>query len=203
VSTATRQQRQTGVLPIVGDASPYIVFHPLALERVRAELPAAKLILSLRDPVVRAWSQYNYERKRGWEQLDPQAAFDAEPERLAGEEERMRSDDRYISDAHRHQAYLVRGRYADQIRHVRSLFPAEQLHITFADDLEADLQGTYDALTDFLGLPRYQLVDPQRFKVNSYEPMEPALRQRLAEYYADPNEDLFGLLGRRLDWIRP
>ena len=55
--------------PVTGDSSPYIIFHPLALERVRLHLPTAKLVLSLRDPVVRAWSQYNYEVKRGFEDL--------------------------------------------------------------------------------------------------------------------------------------
>ena len=121
---AARQQRRRRVcLPIVGDSSPYIVFHPLALERVGPSCPTPSWSSRSRDPVVRAWSQYNYERKRGCEDLDPHAAFDAEPERLAGEEERIRADERYISNVHRHNAYLVRGHYADQIRHVQLAVP--------------------------------------------------------------------------------
>ena len=129
---ARRHFESTGVRPVTGDSSPYIIFHPLALERVRLHLPTAKLVLSLRDPVVRAWSQYNYEVKRGFEDLDILAALDAEPERLRGEEERLREDPSYVSKAHRHNAYLARGLYADQVRHLRDLFPPEQVHVLVA-----------------------------------------------------------------------
>ena len=127
-ATARRHLETTGVRPVTGDSSPYIIFHPLALERVRLHLPTAKLVLSLRDPVVRAWSQYNYEVKRGFEDMDVHAAVDAEPERLRGEEERLREDPSYVSKAHRHNAYLARGHYAEQVRHLRDLFPPEQVH---------------------------------------------------------------------------
>lgn len=202
-ATARKQAERTGVPPIVGDSSPYIVFHPLALGWVRRELPEAKLVLSLRDPVVRAWSQYNYERKRGHESLDPAAAFDAEPTRLEGEEERLRADPAYVSEAHRHNAYLARGHYADQVRHALSLFPREQLHVLFAEDLFAAPQATYDALTDFLGLPRAPLTDPRAFKANTYERLPADMQARLAAYYVARNEDLFALLGRRAPWLAP
>src|SRR5262245_40022849 len=39
VATARKQANGTGALPIVGDSSPYIVFHPLSLSWVKAELP--------------------------------------------------------------------------------------------------------------------------------------------------------------------
>ena len=81
-------------------------------------------------------------------------AFDAEPGRLAGEIERMEVEPAYVSKAHRHNAYLARGHYADQLRHVYDLFPAEQVHVLVAEDLFAEPQGTYDALATFLGLPR-------------------------------------------------
>lgn len=201
-AAAHKHLKRTGVRPVTGDSSPYIVFHPLALQRVREHLPDAKLVVSLRDPVVRAWSQYNYERKRGHEDLDAHAAFDAEAERIDGEVERMMADPSYESETHRHNAYLERGRYADQLRHVASLFPAEQVHVLFAEDLFAAPQATYDQLTDFLGLPRAPLTDPRAFKANTYEALPDDVARRLADYYAEPNEDLFALLGRRADWTR-
>lgn len=200
-ATARKHHKRTGVEPVTGDSSPYIVFHPLALGRVRQELPGARLVLSLRDPVVRAWSQYNYEVKRGFEDLDAMAALDAEPARLAGEVERMVADPSYLSKAHRHNAYLARGHYAEQLRHVYDLFPPEQVHVLFAEDLFAAPQATYDGIVDFLGLPRAPLTDPRAFKANSYEPLPDDVRVRLAAYYAEPNEELFTLLGRRATWL--
>lgn len=200
-ATARRHEKRTGVRPLTGDSSPYIVFHPWALERVRRELPDAKLVLSLRDPVVRAWSQYNYEVKRGYEGLDIMAALDAEPGRLEGELERMAADPTYLSKAHRHNAYLARGNYAEQLCRVYELFPAEQVHVVVAEDLFAEPQATYDELVDFLGLPPAALTDPRAFKANRYEPLPDDVRRRLSDYYAKPNEELFELLGRRADWL--
>jgi hypothetical protein len=87
------------------------------------------------------------------------------------------------------------------VRHAQSLFPSEQLLVLFAEDLFAEPQATYDAITDFLRLPRAPLTDPRAFKANTYERLPDTLQARLAAYYADRNEDLFALLGRRAPWI--
>ena len=105
-----------------------------------------------------------------------------------------------MSKAHRHNAYLARGHYAEQVRHLRDLFPPEQVHVLVAEDMFAEPQVTYDALTDFIGLPRAPLTDPRAFKANTYEPLPDDVRARLAAYYAEPNEELFELLGRRAAW---
>ena len=204
LATARKQAERTGVLPIVGDSSPYIVFHPLSLTWVKAELPDAKLILSLRDPVVRAWSQYNYERKRGYEDLEPDAAFDAEPDRLAGEEDRLRADPSYVSKVHRHNAYLARGHYADQIRHVQSLFAPDQLHVLFAEDLFAAPQAH---VRPAHRLPRPGAGAADRpagaSRPTSTSRCPPRWKPAWPAYYAERNEDLFELLGRRAAWIAP
>ena len=201
IATARKHEARTQVRPLTGDSSPYIIYHPLALPRVKLHVPQAKLIVSLRDPVARAWSQYNYERRRGDEDLDGLAAFDAEPARLAGEEDRLRADPAYVSRAHRHHSYLARGRYAEQLERVYGLFPRDQVHVLFAEDLFAAPQATYDQLTDFLGLPRAPLTDPRAFKANRYEAMPTDVQVRLSAYYAEPNEALFAMLGRRASWL--
>ena len=85
------RQRAAGRPVVVGEASPYYCFHPLALDRIAARLPDVRMIIVLRDPVERAWSQYSYEVARGNEDLSFAEALDAEAERFAGAEERIRS----------------------------------------------------------------------------------------------------------------
>src|SRR6266508_3758960 len=108
---------------IAGEASPYYMFHPLAPQRIAAALPEVRLIAVLRDPVERAWSHYRYERHRGYEDLPFEEALRREPERLAGEAERMVAEPGYSSFAHRHLAYLARGRYAEQLERIHALIP--------------------------------------------------------------------------------
>ena len=92
-------ERAAGRPVVVGEASPYYCFHPLALDRIAARVPDVKLIIVLRDPVERAWSHYSYEVARGNEDLSFADALDAEPARTAGAADRIRrgeiGDDRH------------------------------------------------------------------------------------------------------------
>ncbi len=56
-----------GQRAITGESSPYYMFHPLARQRLAGDLPGVKLIVLLRDPVVRAYSGHSHEMARGFE----------------------------------------------------------------------------------------------------------------------------------------
>ena len=43
---------------LVGEASPYYIFHPLAAQRIKQDLPSIKIIILLRNPIVRAYSNF-------------------------------------------------------------------------------------------------------------------------------------------------
>ena len=86
---------------ITGEASPYYLFHPRAPQRVAKTLPKAKLIILLRNPVDRAYSQYQHQlRQPGVEPLSFEEAIAYEEKRLAGEEEKILRDEKYDSFNH-------------------------------------------------------------------------------------------------------
>ena len=87
------------------EASPYYLYHPCAPARAASVLPKAKLVALLRDPVSRAWSHYHHNLRLGLESLTFADAIAAEPERLAGEAERLQADPTAVSFAHRHHSY--------------------------------------------------------------------------------------------------
>src|SRR5919204_149042 len=102
-----RRRRQAGSGAVTGEASPYYLFHPRGPDRVRAAVPDARLIAMLRDPVDRAYSQYQQEYARGFEDAETfERALELEPARLAGERERMLADPEYESPALQHHADL-------------------------------------------------------------------------------------------------
>ena len=82
-------RRTRGVELVVGEGSPDYMFHPHAPGRIARTLPSAKLIVFLRNPVDRAWSHYWHQHSRGHEPLSFDEAVLREPERLAGELEKM------------------------------------------------------------------------------------------------------------------
>ncbi|HYF40703.1 MAG TPA: sulfotransferase domain-containing protein, partial [Gemmatimonadales bacterium] len=79
------------------DASPYYLAHPGVPQRAAQLLPGARLLVLLRNPVDRAYSHYQHEVRGGREPLSFEEAIAREPERLEGEEERLRADPAYYS----------------------------------------------------------------------------------------------------------
>src|SRR5207248_7427804 len=66
---------------VTGEASPSYLFHPHAPKRVAQVLPHVKLIVLLRNPVSRAYSQYHHAVELGFETLSFAEAIEAEEER--------------------------------------------------------------------------------------------------------------------------
>ena len=85
-----------------GEVTPYYLFHPLAAQRIAADLPKVKLIVLLRDPVERALSQYFHSKRLGLEPLDLEEALAAEPKRLADAEATLKRGEAHKS----HQQHI-------------------------------------------------------------------------------------------------
>lgn len=179
---------------ITGEASPYYMFHPLAPQRIATALPEARLLAVLRDPVDRAWSHWQFERRLGHENLPFEEAIAREPERLAGQAERIAAGG--DSFAHRHYSYLARGRYAEQLERLYQLFPPEQVLVCQSEALLADPDAVLARAWSFLGLAPHRIEQAHTFKAGGYRDGMPATtRARLQEYFAPWNERLYQLPG--------
>ena len=185
---------------IVGEASPGYLLHPLAPERVAHMLPTARLVVLLRNPVDRAFSHYQHEVALGREQLSFGEALAREDERMAGEVDRMVADPSYFSYAWWNYTYAARGRYAEQLERWFDAFPREQLLVLLTDDLAADTAGTYRRTLEFLGVEEHGLDSYPRIFERESEGMEPGVRARLEQDFAESNRRLAELLGRELPW---
>lgn len=184
---------------LTGEASPYYLYHPLVPQRVQGLVPNARFLAVLRNPVDRAFSQYQMVRRRGWEPLSFEEALDREQERLAAVE-RLPEDARYKEAAHRNYSYTARGRYAEQLERWFGLYPREQFLILNSERFYADTAAAMDRVLQFLGMPSAPVACSKPYNKAEYSGMTPATRQRLNEYFAPENERLFRLLGERFDW---
>ena len=185
---------------LVGEASPSYLFHPLAPERARSLVPGAKLVALLRDPVDRAYSQYQHEVALGREPLSFEDALAAEDERLVGEVERLIADPRAFSRAWWDHTYTARGRYAEQLERWLEAFPREQLLVVRTEELGERPAETYASILAFLGAEPHELPHYPRVFDRDYEPMSAETRAALAATFAEPNRRLEALLGRELGW---
>lgn len=185
---------------ITGEGSPYYIFHPEVPDRVRETLPGVKIIVLLRDPVERALSHYQLIRRREREPLSFEEAMRAEPQRLAGEAERLR-DPNYRSFAHQHQSYLSRGIYVDQLVEWKARFPWERFLVMKSEDLFADPAATLRRTLEFLGLEPIELATYEARNQATYErKLDPETLAYLEDYYRPHNRRLYELLGSDLGW---
>jgi len=193
-------RRRHGAPPLMGESSPYYLFHPQVPGRVRETLSEARIVVLLRNPVERAYSHYQLTRRRGHESLSFEDAIAAEPDRLAGEEERMERDPRYASVPHRFHSYVARGMYADQLERWLAVFPCDRVLVLASEELFAKPDETYGRTLAFLGLPGLRLDDYRQLNRGGYEDMAPATRELLAERFREPNQRLYDLLDRDFGW---
>ncbi|MGH2427392.1 MAG: sulfotransferase family protein [Candidatus Limnocylindria bacterium] len=186
---------------LTGEASPYYLHHPLVPGRVAHDLPGAKLIVLLRNPVDRAFSHYQHERVRGHEPLSFEDAIAAEADRLATEFGRLSTDPSYRSRNDERHSYLARGVYADQLTRWWSEIHRDRFIILRTEDLAGDPRATLNRVLGFLGLEAVDRARFPRFLEGRYgAAMEPRTRARLVEYFHPHNERLETLLGTRQDW---
>lgn len=114
----------------VGDVTPTYLAHPFAAKRLHGVLPEATLIVSLRNPVQRAWSKYLHVWRKGDipSKLDFWQACARRPEILGD------------------------GEYFRCLAPWRRLFRPEQLHLLVLDDAAADPFGFMSRIYDILGV---------------------------------------------------
>lgn len=207
---------------IVGEKSASYLSDPAVPGRLRELLPNAKLIVQLRNPSERAYSDYCMLLRRG------------EVSRNIGE---------YLSELSAMPRFLFDGLYARHLKAFFAVYPREQIQILLYENIVADSAGVFQDVGRFLGLrddcltrvvgrrlkdrnaptlplplrrmaaPLKPAVAPFRqqrwFKFAHgvlarpvrYPTFDVDLRARLQRYYANEIEELSALLNRDLrEW---
>lgn len=187
---------------VAGEATPSYLFHPATPRRVAETLPDVRLVALLRDPVERAYSHFQLWRRTGRERLSFEEAVEAEHRRSNGGTARRRTGAR-ARGRRRRRSYLARGLYAEQLERWLEWFPRGQFLVIPSEDLMTRPAETYREVLDFLGLePREGESFALRNQL-SYAPVDPLLRARLEEHFAEPNARLARLLDREFGWTPP
>ena len=196
-----QQQQRNGQRVITGEASPYYLFYPRAARRVAETIPQVKLIALLRNPIDRAYSDYQHTLRQGYETLGFNEALDLEEERLRGEKEKILTDEKYRSINYRRYSYLSRGIYVDQLKEWHRYFDPEQLLILKSEDFFDHPSDTLERVVRLLGLPERDIEIRGGRNAGDYsEPMDSEIRRWLQKYYEPHNRRLYEYLGVDFRW---
>jgi hypothetical protein len=200
---------EDGRRTITGEGTPYLS-HPLAPERMAQVVPGARLIALLRNPVERAYSDYQQVVRKGRETRTFEEAIVQEKRRSPGEEGDAPKRKAHADLGDARHGYLSRSTYVDQLLRWSEFFSREQMLVLKSEDLFEDPHQTLKIVLGFLGLPEWETEAPEilreqkaRDKRNAggYEgEMDPSPRRRLEEYFAPHNRRLYDYLGRDFGW---
>jgi hypothetical protein len=181
-----------------GEATPIYSYWPNAMERLRAYNPAAKLILLLRHPVLRALSHWRMAMTHNAEILSFSEAI------RPAARERVRAAP---GGVHPVFSYVERGFYAPQIERIRGLFPDNQILILRTDALWKHPAATLLQVQSFLSVA--PLIEEKRRYVVAIDsdktvPLSPDDALFLAAVYANDIRRTQNLTGLDLqDWLEP
>jgi len=112
------------------DISPKYLYDPDVPRRVYESIPDAKVVIILRNPIERAWSEFVSAKRLGNDKRDFQQALIEELKKI----EQGDVDKSLIS-----QGYLYRSLYDDHLQRIYSHFKKEQVYIFDFEDLKKDI----------------------------------------------------------------
>ncbi|MEU4833548.1 sulfotransferase [Streptosporangium sp. NPDC023615] len=150
---------------LTGESTPFYLYDRAAQRRIRETIPDAKLIVVLRDPVERAHSNWTHLWSAGLEPVGDVLKACAEEER--------RVQAGWAPFWH----YLGLGRYGEQLEHLFTLFPREQVLVYRYRDLVDRPVETLDRIFTFLGVESGVVTEVPRENVTAHP--EPTRGHRL------------------------
>ena len=139
---------------VIGESTPIYMFWINAMERIFNYNPNIKLIIILRNPIERAFSNWNMEIQRKREKRTFLESIQYEIKQLNREIKQNRT-----------YSYLRRGFYTDQIKRILKIFKKKQLLCLKNENLRNKPEDTLSLVSDFLDITKFK--NTQKISIHS------------------------------------
>jgi len=170
---------------------------PRSAVNIHASMPKIKLILIVRNPADRAYSEYNLIKEEN------QTSFEKS---VLDEIHRIQDEDSLILQGKINypsidsNPLLRKSMYAQQLSSWLKLFSKDQILVISTEDFAVKTQETYDEIFNFLGLQHHDIQNNTKINKGSYVPMKPETRKLLIDYFEPHNKQFFEQTGKTFDW---
>lgn len=183
----------------IGEITPNYLFGKNVFERIFDKLGRIKIFVVLRNPIERAYSQYNMLHARGIEDLTFEEAIEKEAERI----------ERSESDYYRY-SYISQGYYAEQLPNFFEKFGKQNVKVILFEDFVREREKVITDLLEFLGVKESNKVDlnldiksntagEPRIKFVDYLLYKSELRKEIKKFI--PNDGLRRRLKRKIQFL--
>lgn len=174
----------TSYKEITGEATPMYMFRTITAYRLKKDVPEVKLIVLLRNPVDRLYSNFQHYKKY-----------------ISSWSEKYPSFEDYLNTCSDSDYYLIeKGLYVYTLQKWFKFFPRNQFIITSTEEMKESSQEVYSNILKFLGVDDFIIDDFKVHRENDYAPMKKETRDLLEDYYSPFNRELEKLLGQKFNW---
>ena len=177
---------------IVGEKTPSYCYLQFSIDRIYKYNPNMKLILILREPINRLWSQHNMSLNLKNKNLD----LDSLSKYIFSPEENINLSEITCNGGY----YIIRGFYDEIIEYIYSIFPKENLYIAVAEEIQRDKYSEYHKIMKFLGSDKEVNITNLDTHIGKYKKHIPEdLKHRLYKIYKSHNQKLYEIMGRTIN----
>ncbi len=169
---------------VIGESTPIYMFWINAMERIFNYNPNIKLIIILRNPIERAFSNWNMEIQRKREKRTFLESIHDEMKQLNKESKQNRT-----------YSYLRRGFYTGQIKSILDIFKKKQLLCLMNENLRNKPKDTLNLVSEFLGISKFKNIQKITIHSRTYtKKLGLEEKQLLNDVFLDEIESLEKLL---------
>jgi len=160
--------------------------------------PNMKIIIILRNPVDRAYSQYHLSVRQTAERRSFEDVVEENMNRLNKEShEHYEIKPKFSA---KEDNYLKKGLYALQLRYWLKIFPRENILIVSTEEFESNQQIIYNKIFEFLNISKFEVKNTKKMQKGNYPPIKSETRNLLLDYFRQHNHELFELINMKFDW---
>lgn len=178
---------------VVGEKTPSLMYLDFTHPYIQSVNPFIKLIIILRNPVERAYSNWKLNKENDMEALSFSKA-------VAFELKNLKNQNKNFHTATKH--YIGKGFYYKQIKNLLKWFPKDNILILISEKTKLNMNKEYNKVYNFLNIKElnninYELeyVSKNKSKIN------PIVYQELLNLYKKDILSLEKLFGLKTDWI--
>lgn len=148
-------------------------------KKIYNTLPHVKIIAILREPVSRAYSEYNETLKTN---------------------NKIEEFTKVLGDFTNPTGILNRSLYYKQLKLYFQLFNRENILILSTEDLNKDSQKVFDQIFKFLNVEKFRINTIKRFSENKYTNLDNKMKNEISKLFYEENQKLFELIGKKFNW---
>ena len=183
---------------IIGEKTPEYMYNKKALERIHKYNPNIKLVVILREPISRAYSQWNmYQSKKNHEYKN--MSFKKMINKC------MKDINLNFSNPDKFNI-IKRGIYAVQLANIYEIFPKKNVLIMISEHFKEKPLLELNKICKFIGAPLFKSIENTNYKNNVHKknykvPISKSEFTKLYLFYQEYNEVLYKILGQPIkEW---